>query len=109
VTLKDYRVESVTQGIDAMAHTRVTIQVHSGSENSRNSSTISAQGGMQERLFTGTGADEDIVVSSARAYVTALNKLIGFVASSQKAERHAKSKKDAQNNQSSVSESVTAA
>ena len=32
-----------------------------------------------QRTFTGTGADEDIVVASARGYVSALNKLIGFI------------------------------
>lgn len=30
----------------------------------------------------GSGADEDIVVASARAYVAALNKMIGFISAS---------------------------
>lgn len=34
------------------------------------------QGGLNERCFNGSGADEDIVVSSARAYVNALNKMV---------------------------------
>jgi 2-isopropylmalate synthase len=34
-------------------------------------------GAMQQRTFSGSGTDEDIVVSSSRAYVSALNKMIG--------------------------------
>jgi hypothetical protein len=37
------------------------------------------QGGMTQRSFSGSGADEDIVVSSARAYVSALNKMIPYI------------------------------
>jgi 2-isopropylmalate synthase len=32
-----------------------------------------------QRSFSGNGADEDIVVASVRAYVTALNKMIGWL------------------------------
>ncbi len=35
--------------------------------------------GVCPSLTTGVGADEDIVVSSARAYVSALNKMIGWL------------------------------
>jgi 2-isopropylmalate synthase len=35
-----------------------------------------------QRNFSGMGADEDIVVASARAYVSALNKLISFLSAS---------------------------
>lgn len=37
------------------------------------------QGRKAQRSFTGQGADEDIVVASARAYVSALNKMIPFL------------------------------
>lgn len=37
------------------------------------------QGPKTQRVFTGSGADEDIVVGSARGYISALNKLIGFL------------------------------
>lgn len=37
------------------------------------------QGKTQQRTFSGNGADDDIVVSSVRAYVSAMNKLIAFV------------------------------
>lgn len=41
---------------------------------------------MFQRTFNGNGADEDIVVSSARAYIAAVNKLIAFVNTQQQAE-----------------------
>ena len=40
---------------------------------------ITPQGNMSERCFNGQGADEDIVVASARAYVNALNKMIPYL------------------------------
>ena len=43
------------------------------------------QGGSTQRSFSGSGANEDIVVASARAYVSALNKLIAFMAAGQRA------------------------
>lgn len=46
---------------------------------------VAVQGGSQQRSFSGSGANEDIVVASARAYVSALNKLIAFMAASQRA------------------------
>ena len=39
------------------------------------------------RTFSGSGTDEDIVCSSTRAYVSALNKLIGYVASEGQAQQ----------------------
>ena len=44
-----------------------------------------------QRSFSGSGADGDIVVASARAYVSALNKLIAVVSASQQAEQAAAS------------------
>lgn len=44
---------------------------------------------MFQRTFNGNGADEDIVVSSARAYIAAVNKLIAFVSAQQQAEASA--------------------
>ena len=40
------------------------------------------QGRKFERVFSGNGADEDVVVGSARAYVSALNKLISYQSAS---------------------------
>jgi len=56
-TLELYQVHAVTQGTDAQAEVSVRL-----SENGR--------------VVTGRGADTDTLVSSARAYVAALNKLM---------------------------------
>ncbi|KAJ7541334.1 hypothetical protein O6H91_10G055200 [Diphasiastrum complanatum] len=74
VTLLEYSLIAVTEGIDALANTRVVIRA----DNSP-SVTHAQSGKLVQRSFSGTGAGEDVVVSSARAYVSALNKLIGSV------------------------------
>lgn len=56
--LSEFSVQSVTRGIDALGE--VTIRV-------------TAADGM---VFTGRGSDGDIIVSSAKAYLNALNRLI---------------------------------
>jgi 2-isopropylmalate synthase len=69
VTLETYAMESVTKGIDAMAVTRVTISPKVGGPNDLGMS-------IKERKFSGSGSDTDIITSSARAYTSALNKLL---------------------------------
>ncbi len=54
--LELYQVHAVTQGTDAQAEVSVRLQ---------------AEG----NTFTGKGADPDTLVSSAKAYLSALNKL----------------------------------
>lgn len=71
--LVDYNISSVTDGIDALATTRVSIRPKD------NGMLENAQGRMAQRNFGGNGADSDIVVASVRAYVSALNKLITFL------------------------------
>jgi 2-isopropylmalate synthase len=56
--LTEFSVQSITRGIDAVGE--VTIRIKSG----------------DGRTFTGRGAHPDIVVSSAKAYVNALNRLL---------------------------------
>lgn len=77
--LMDYGVTSVTEGMEALANTRVVIRTIS-----TEAVVQTPQGRQYQRTFSGTGADGDIVVSSARAYVSALNKLIGFLSSRRK-------------------------
>ncbi|HOF88262.1 MAG TPA: alpha-isopropylmalate synthase regulatory domain-containing protein, partial [Armatimonadota bacterium] len=55
--LVDYVVHSVTGGTDAMGEVAVRISDQDG------------------RVFTGRGADTDIINASAKAYVQALNRL----------------------------------
>lgn len=55
--LTEFSVKSVTAGIDAIGE--VTIRIES-----------------EDKTYTGRGADTDIIVASAKAYVNALNRLI---------------------------------
>lgn len=55
--LAEFSVQSVTRGIDALGE--VTVRVHAGSD-----------------VSIGRGADGDIIVSSAKAYLNALNRLL---------------------------------
>ncbi|NP_001310373.1 2-isopropylmalate synthase B [Solanum pennellii] len=73
VTLLEYSMNAVTQGIDAIASTRVLIRGENG-----HTSTHALTGETVHRTFSGTGADMDIVISSVRAYVGALNKMMSF-------------------------------
>jgi 2-isopropylmalate synthase len=59
-TLLEYSVHSVTQGIDALGE--VTVRIESGRE--------------KGRVFGGYGADTDIIVASAKAYVAAINRML---------------------------------
>lgn len=77
VVLETYSMESVTEGIEALACTRVSIVPREGGINS--SVSMNAQSGqLHERKFSGSGSDTDVVVSSARAYTSALNKLLSW-------------------------------
>jgi len=62
--LIEFSIQAVTEGIDAVG--RVTIRIQ----------TDEPVNGAERRVFSGRGADTDIVVASAKAYVFALNRLI---------------------------------
>ncbi|KAL7177005.1 hypothetical protein ACSBR2_030356 [Camellia fascicularis] len=72
VTLLEYSMNAVTEGIDAIATTRVLIR----GDNNHTSTNASEE--TVHHTFSGTGAGMDIVVSSVRAYINALNKMLGF-------------------------------
>ncbi len=57
--LSEFSVQSVTRGIDALGEVTVRVKAAGG------------------EVFTGRGADGDIIVSSAKAYLNALNRLLG--------------------------------
>ena len=59
--LTEFSVNAVTEGIDAQGE--VTIRIES-----------------EERTYTGRGADTDIIVASARAYMAALNRMLNVEA-----------------------------
>lgn len=56
--LEEYAVKAITRGIDAIGEVVVRVR---------------AQDGM---VYTGRGADNDVIVSSAKAYINALNRMI---------------------------------
>jgi len=62
--LIEFSVQAVTEGIDAVG--RVTIRIQADEP----------VNGDKRRVFSGHGADTDIVVASAKAYMFALNRLI---------------------------------
>ncbi|XP_030507294.2 2-isopropylmalate synthase 2, chloroplastic [Cannabis sativa] len=73
VALLEYSMNAVTEGIDAIATTRVLIR--------EETSDLSGHGSPVERVtrtFSGNGSGMDIVVSSVKAYIGAINKMLGF-------------------------------
>ncbi|KAG4984751.1 2-isopropylmalate synthase 2, chloroplastic [Glycine soja] len=84
VTLLEYSMNAVTEGIDAIATTRVVIR---GESETSTITTHALTGETVIRTFSGTGAGMDVVVSSVKAYIAALNKMSGFKESSQSAEK----------------------
>ncbi|XP_009604558.1 2-isopropylmalate synthase A isoform X1 [Nicotiana tabacum] len=73
ITLLEYSMNAVTEGIDAIASTRVLIR---GEDD--HAITNGSIGPTLHRTFSGTGADMDVVISSVRAYIGALNKMLSF-------------------------------
>src|SRR5689334_3307415 len=70
-TLLEFNMHAITEGIDALGEVTVRVQSDSGQ------STMDAQSEVAyARVYGGHGADTDIIVASAKAYINALNKLI---------------------------------
>ncbi len=70
-TLLEFNVHAITEGIDALGEVTVRIRGENGLH------TMDAQREvLYQRVFGGHGADTDIIVASAKAYLNALNKLI---------------------------------
>ncbi len=69
--LLEFNVHAVTEGIDALGEVTVRIQ----GENGQHSMDPQSETWVA-RVFGGHGADTDIIVASAKAYLSALNKLI---------------------------------
>lgn len=55
------------------------MQIRAAGSVSEHGYKTSAQDQMVQRTFAGQGADSDIVVSSTRAYVAALNRMIAHL------------------------------
>jgi 2-isopropylmalate synthase len=72
-TLLEFTVRSVTEGIDAIGEVTVRLEAENGSRHQR---TSPQSGIVTPRTFGGHGADTDIIVASAKAYLSALNKVL---------------------------------
>ncbi|MEI7847207.1 MAG: 2-isopropylmalate synthase [Chloroflexota bacterium] len=70
-TLLEFNIHAITEGIDALGEVTVRVQAKEGQQ------TMDAQKEVAyARVYGGHGADSDIIVASAKAYLAALNKLI---------------------------------
>jgi 2-isopropylmalate synthase len=70
-TLLEFNIHAITEGIDALGEVTVRIKGSNGQH------TMDAQKETEfPRVYGGHGADTDIIVASAKAYINALNKLI---------------------------------
>lgn len=81
-TLLEYSMIAVTEGIDAIATTRVVIR-----GDTDQTSTHALTGESVQRTFSGTGAGMDVVVSSVKAYIAAINKMLSFKETPSSAEK----------------------
>ena len=72
-TLLEFAIHAVTEGIDAIGTVTVRLQPHNGNEQTRTSPQSGAE---MTRTYGGHGADTDIVVASAKAYLSALNRVL---------------------------------
>ena len=69
--LLEFNIHAITEGIDALGEVTVRVQAKGGQH------TMDAQKEVAfARVYGGHGADSDIIVASAKAYLAALNKLI---------------------------------
>jgi len=72
-TLLEFSIRAITEGIDALGEVTVRIKA----ENSSVPRRTSPQSGRKRRLtFGGHGADTDTIVACAKAYLSAVNKLL---------------------------------
>jgi 2-isopropylmalate synthase len=69
----EFNIHAITEGIDAIGEVTVRLLAENGSALQRTSPQNSQT---RARTFGGYGADTDILVASAKAYLAALNKLL---------------------------------
>jgi len=65
--LIEFAVQAMTEGVDALGKVTVRIQ---------GEVPVGDTGKVEKRVFLGRGADTDIIVASAKAYLFALNRLL---------------------------------
>jgi 2-isopropylmalate synthase len=72
-TLVEFNIHAVTEGIDALGEVTVRVLADNGTIPHR---TSPQSGRTLARSYGGYGADTDIIVASAKAYLAALNKIL---------------------------------
>lgn len=78
VELTEFGMNAVTEGIDALANTRVMV-ADLGEADGVGSRSVNPQTGEgRDLMYSGMSADSDVVVASTKAYINALNKLLGM-------------------------------
>ena len=82
-TLVEFNVHAVTEGIDALGEVTVRLMSSQGTIPHRKSPQTEIT---HARTFGGYGADTDIIVASAKAYLAALNKMLVALGRHQPAE-----------------------
>jgi 2-isopropylmalate synthase len=72
-TLMEFSVKAITEGMDAVGEVTIRIQPHNGNREQ----VFNPQSERSfERTYAGHGASNDIIVASAKAYMSALNKML---------------------------------
>ena len=75
--LTEFSIKAVTEGIDAVGEVTIRIEPTSSAPAAGNGNGHSDYPtGPRSRTYSGHGADTDILVAAAKAYVSALNKML---------------------------------
>jgi 2-isopropylmalate synthase len=72
-SLQEFSIRAITEGIDAIGEVTVRLESREGGDSKQ---TFAQNGRTRQRTYGGHGADTDIIVASAKAYLSALNKLL---------------------------------
>jgi 2-isopropylmalate synthase len=72
-SLQEFSIRAITEGIDAIGE--VTVRLESKEEKLA-PREMAQNGRIKPRMYGGHGADTDIVVASAKAYLSAVNKIL---------------------------------
>jgi len=74
--LTEFSIQAVTEGIDAVGEVTIRIEPTAAGTNGHGEEALNPQTGPRARTYSGHGADTDIIVASAKAYMSALNKML---------------------------------
>jgi 2-isopropylmalate synthase len=80
--LTEFSIQAVTEGIDAVGEVTIRIEPTAvGTATGNGEVPLNAEVGPRTRTYSGHGADTDIIVASAKAYMSALNKMLTVIRS----------------------------